>query len=228
MRINQFTYEQELEIFTARFEDQDLDEAQRLTSLYSLFECRRCQKIVNGLEVVHLNDLPGSTYKFTRRYPAPMRGDYCPECVPHMLAAHSVVCEVCHDIYYESNASGWRKTCPECRLGLPKEEARRIAYQKKESRKAGVAFTLTVAQWLETLDYFGRRCAYCGGDYQVLEHYIPVSRGGGTTADNCVPACVPCNRRKFDMIPDDPIFTHVANFLVNRSELITAKYSTEL
>ena len=42
-------------------------------------------------------------------------------------------------------------------------------------------------------------CAYCQKPLPEkfeLEHVIPISKGGGTTAENCVLACKPCNRRK--------------------------------
>jgi len=41
-------------------------------------------------------------------------------------------------------------------------------------------------------------CIYCGRNDLPLEqeHKIPVSRGGGYTADNIVPACRPCNIHK--------------------------------
>jgi hypothetical protein len=50
-------------------------------------------------------------------------------------------------------------------------------------------------QWIETLEYFDYTCAYCGGDYEVLEHYLPIYKAG-TTASNCVPACLHCNIMK--------------------------------
>ena len=51
-------------------------------------------------------------------------------------------------------------------------------------------------QWLETLEYFNYKCAYCGErDYEFIEHYLPV-HVAGTTASNCVPACASCNALK--------------------------------
>jgi hypothetical protein len=50
-------------------------------------------------------------------------------------------------------------------------------------------------QWLETLEYFDYKCAYCGGNYEVIEHYLP-NHKAGTTVSNCVPACSSCNVMK--------------------------------
>jgi 5-methylcytosine-specific restriction endonuclease McrA len=48
----------------------------------------------------------------------------------------------------------------------------------------------------------GRRCAYCGGPGDTVDHVIPRSRpGGGDTWDNLVCACRPCNNRKADRTP---------------------------
>ncbi|MCY2955780.1 MAG: HNH endonuclease [Planctomycetota bacterium] len=45
-------------------------------------------------------------------------------------------------------------------------------------------------------------CQYCGGrctaDRLSVDHVVPRSRGGKTTWDNCVLACVRCNARKAD------------------------------
>lgn len=72
------------------------------------------------------------------------------------------------------------------------------------ARAAGAVGSLTLNQWLHVLNAFEWRCAYCpDGPYQALEHVIPISRGGDTSADNCVPACTPCNAAKKDRHPDE-------------------------
>jgi len=61
--------------------------------------------------------------------------------------------------------------------------------QNQRAKQVGARHDLTMEQWLETLEYFDHKCAYCGGEYQVIEHYLPVSTAG-TTVSNCVPACL--------------------------------------
>jgi hypothetical protein len=61
------------------------------------------------------------------------------------------------------------------------------------SKRAGARHDPTMEQWRETLEYFDYKCAYCGGAYEVLEHYL---QEAGTTASNCVPACFSCNVMK--------------------------------
>ena len=54
--------------------------------------------------------------------------------------------------------------------------------------------------WSVILERFGRACAYCGATGVDLqrEHVTPYSKGGATDESNIVPACKPCNARKFD------------------------------
>lgn len=49
-------------------------------------------------------------------------------------------------------------------------------------------------------------CQYCGarpGNSELtIDHVVPKSRGGSSTWDNCVLACVPCNARKANRTPE--------------------------
>jgi 5-methylcytosine-specific restriction endonuclease McrA len=46
-------------------------------------------------------------------------------------------------------------------------------------------------------------CQYCGHSRSSLtvDHVVPRSKGGGSTWDNIVTCCAPCNRRKGDRLP---------------------------
>src|SRR5215210_5386203 len=46
-------------------------------------------------------------------------------------------------------------------------------------------------------------CQYCGSRSNLtVDHVIPRSKGGGSTWDNIVASCAPCNRRKGDNLPE--------------------------
>lgn len=76
-------------------------------------------------------------------------------------------------------------------------ETARVDLNNKRAVKAHLPATLTVEQWLETVNYFNGKCAYCqDAVYTLLEHFIPIVHGGGTTQGNCVPACSACNGMK--------------------------------
>jgi len=45
-------------------------------------------------------------------------------------------------------------------------------------------------------------CQYCGARGNLtVDHVIPRSKGGGSTWENIVASCAPCNRRKGDALP---------------------------
>ncbi len=56
-------------------------------------------------------------------------------------------------------------------------------------------------------EHYGYRCAYCGHKFSTsdlnLEHVIPKSRGGKTDWANVVTACIPCNLRKGNRLPNE-------------------------
>lgn len=68
---------------------------------------------------------------------------------------------------------------------------------RSRARAAKLPATLTKKQWLATLQYFEYRCSYCDEiPWEVIEHVTPIKHGGGTTWNNCLPACFSCNGRK--------------------------------
>jgi hypothetical protein len=42
------------------------------------------------------------------------------------------------------------------------------------------------------------RCIYCGDRSESIDHVHPLSRGGLSVTENCVPACLACNGQKGD------------------------------
>lgn len=94
------------------------------------------------------------------------------------------------------NAKRWQKNNPEkARLNSTFSKHRRRA------RAAKLPNTLTKKQWKAILDGFDHACAYCGRKLKRLqqEHVVPISKGGGYTKDNIIPACKRCNGTKSDM-----------------------------
>lgn len=99
----------------------------------------------------------------------------------------------------------------------------RIKMQCRIARQKGLSDDLTLAQWMQTVRYFNGHCAYCDKkpEYLLIEHFIPVSSGGGTTFYNCIPACGICNARKRDLLPQDvklipsEAIEHVYEYLEN-------------
>ena len=85
--------------------------------------------------------------------------------------------------------------------------------QRYEARKRELPATLTAQEWQYAVDYFHGCCAVCGRPLKDLfathtaaaDHWLPLSKGGGTTAGNIVPLCHGkdgCNNRKNNVLPE--------------------------
>lgn len=56
---------------------------------------------------------------------------------------------------------------------------------------------VTSEDWVQILDEYGHKCAYCdkGGPLE-MDHIVPLARGGPHSPENIAPACSKCNRSK--------------------------------
>lgn len=56
-------------------------------------------------------------------------------------------------------------------------------------------------------EHYRYRCCYCGGRFTSaelnLDHVVPRSRGGTANWENIVTACIPCNTRKANCLPQE-------------------------
>lgn len=87
-----------------------------------------------------------------------------------------------------AKAAEWRKNNP---------QKIKVLMNRRRARVAAALATLTAEQWTAILELYGNACVYCGRPGKMtMDHVVPVSRGGGTTADNVVPACQSCNSSK--------------------------------
>ena len=81
----------------------------------------------------------------------------------------------------------WRRNHP---------DVTKVVDQRRRAREASVESTLTEKEWSQTLEYFNSLCVYCGKRWEEQDHFVPLSKGGGYTKENIVPACTKCNRSK--------------------------------
>ena len=148
-------------------------------------------------------------------------GFYCAQCFDHFNNEHSYTCPFCNVVYLSEKFS---QSCPACRIKDEAKEALVLQRHLREAKKAGRTATLRLHDWFATLQHFGGYCAYCQKQpYQVLEHFIPINpgqeNGGGTTVDNCVPACERCNKKKQNVFPDamlrQAVIVHITSFPQN-------------
>lgn len=110
-----------------------------------------------------------------------------------------------------ARSAAWRRDNPE----RAREQQRRWAREnadlviaraaRRRARMRSVVADLTSEEWAGILAEFNHQCAYCDRRDAVLEqdHVWPISRGGGHTAANVVPACRSCNASKNDSLLAD-------------------------
>lgn len=113
-----------------------------------------------------------------------------------MRQGSEVQCVLCGALYSVRRKNEAVHLCPVCWSPERAKEYKVLANNLYRAQRLSLPATLTLEQWLATLDHFGWKCAYCDGPYQALDHFMPVSEGGGTTVDNCVPICIDCNYTK--------------------------------
>lgn len=103
-------------------------------------------------------------------------------------------CWKCNHLLYKDYVTG---LCICCQINLTDK----ISDHRRRARKQGREATLTHIQWAAKLKSSQGYCHYCheyfGYQSLVLEHFISIAKGGGTTAENCIPACAGCNRKRW-------------------------------
>lgn len=78
-----------------------------------------------------------------------------------------------------------------------REEARAQNRLRRDRIRRGSDSSLTPKALAALLRSARGRCVYCAERAQVTtDHFVPVARGGQTTASNVVAACARCNTNK--------------------------------
>lgn len=91
----------------------------------------------------------------------------------------------------------WQEANPE-----KYRENRRGKKRRRRARKlAATIVPFTTKQLATRMTVFDNKCVYCGGPFEHVDHFFPLSRGGAHSLDNLVPACSRCNQSKNDSDP---------------------------
>lgn len=82
---------------------------------------------------------------------------------------------------------------------------------KRRAASKQVVNDLSYEEWEEILENQNHKCAHCHTQFTVnfqptIDHIIPVSRGGGLTADNVQALCRRCNSKKGDRLESELIY----------------------
>lgn len=108
-----------------------------------------------------------------------------------------------YDKFYRKNNPEKEKVFRE-KYRKENRELYRVARMRYRSKKNELPQTFTVEEWEMCLNHFNNSCAYCGKHQSELEHkieqdhFIPVTKQGGYTVDNIIPACRSCNASKLN------------------------------
>lgn len=125
----------------------------------------------------------------------------CIECGNEREQHAKKLCSPCYKRrHYQENR---QEILAQRRIYRRKNRHRVVAWQScYEARKQALPDTLTGEQAEQKL--LNLPCFYCGKETDLtLDHFVPVSRYGGTTLANSVVACKSCNCKKYTKLPQD-------------------------
>lgn len=125
----------------------------------------------------------------------------CPSCREIILKKYTRICKFCKNKFIANNS---QNTCRACWWKDSRHLSAQVKRQLARAREKQLTATLTLREWRSTVEYFKGKCAYClTAPMEVLDHFIPIKLGGGTTADNCIPSCSGCSLDKSAYNPKD-------------------------
>jgi 5-methylcytosine-specific restriction endonuclease McrA len=111
----------------------------------------------------------------------------CPSCRETILNKYTRNCKFCNEQFIANNS---QQSCRSCWWKDSKNLSRQVKRQLARVREKKQAATLTLSEWRSTVEHFEGKCAYClNRPMEVLDHFVPITLGGGTTVGNCVPSC---------------------------------------
>ena len=68
---------------------------------------------------------------------------------------------------------------------------------RSQKRRHEYRHNFKTEDWLEALEHFEHKCAYCNTSGKMtIDHFIPFSKGGELAKGNIIPACKSCNSSK--------------------------------
>ena len=74
-----------------------------------------------------------------------------------------------------------------------------VDVQNMRAKRLGAEGKIDRSKWDDKLSLAGYKCVNCGSEADiVIDHIIPLSKGGTNTIDNIQPLCRSCNSSKRD------------------------------
>lgn len=219
---NKMQYEAELTLIQASKDKNPEMANQAFVWTRQMEQCSGCHRLIPERVAYQLQHRKKISHRgYSVEYSVP--GVYCIHCVEQAIPLQFTACEICE----KKTADATGGYCHDC-YPTAKLLSGQVSMHLGRARKANTPATLTVKQWSQAVAYFNSKCAYCQSrPFQVLEHFLPISLGGGTTEDNCVPACQVCNSRKGSAHPDRlgnifprHVIDRIQNYLIGAKPVI--------
>lgn len=104
-------------------------------------------------------------------------------------------------IYYEKHKDKIKSRIKSYNETVYKNQ-RILNSRKRKAIKAKV--TVEHFKHDEIIKKYGSKCFYCNdGEFEHIDHYIPLSKGGSHSLENIRPSCAKCNMCKSDKMPEE-------------------------
>lgn len=90
--------------------------------------------------------------------------------------------------------------------------ARRLQHQRRRAllSEAAEGSAFTAADMLREWERQGfTGCSYCPGEFESIDHIVPLNRGGAHELANLTPACTRCNSSKRDSLLSEWLPGHI-------------------
>ena len=171
------------------------------------FASEREKKLKHGREMTSKWYVANPSYS---KYYYECHQEECSKRSKGYYASHKEEYIVINKEYRKNNPeykAKWRAEHPGWDSAWQRTEKGKAANQrlhsKRRTRESKILNTLTSKEWLDILQEYNYKCAYCGCELNSSnpperDHIVPISKGGNNTKENIVPACRSCNARKGD------------------------------
>lgn len=127
----------------------------------------------------------------------------CKACLPTIYHWNEKKCKANCLICGQEVWSNYPLFCSDHLTDFNKKELARIRGQNHRTAKLNLPSTLTLREWIDLIETYNHKCAYCKyNQFIAMDHIVPVSRGGGTTVENVLPVCKRCNSAKHNNYPE--------------------------
>lgn len=116
---------------------------------------------------------------------------------------------------------------PACRKLIEEEETKLVQFSEDDS----LDYYSDLGRRLQILHRDDGRCIYClieiAENSFVIDHLIPMSKGGTNAKNNLVASCGPCNQRKADADADEFLLSNYRSGLITQEEFLRQKTHIE-